>query len=212
MSSSSPKKISFLRLLLTWLRHGDPFIHQYFQGRKVLDVGCGTGRFLKRRPEDFFGVDLSPEMVKICLDQGLSAFEASATSLPYPDGSIEAINCDNIIEHLPPAQAAAMLHEFGRVLRPGGLVLIRSPLGEGIWNTFSHVRPYPPAAIQKLLKTAPESFVRPEGNWLRHLRTGSVYYSGRYFQNRFLYLLSTFWVWHVPWARRHGYVLVLYKA
>lgn len=206
-----PKKLNFIEIISTWRRHGDPFVYYYFKGRKVLDVGCGTGRFLQRNPLDFYGIDISSRLVDLCVEKKLKARLGSAEELPFAEESVEAINCDNIIEHLPPETAAAMINEFGRVLKRGGIAIIRSPLGESVWNTFSHIRPYPPSAIQKLLTNEKEDFVRNKQNYLDKLRIAHVYYQGRYFKNRLMFLLSNAWAYFIPWSRKYGYVLVLYK-
>lgn len=205
------KKLTFVRMLTIWWGHGDPFVYYYFRGLKVLDIGCGAGRFLEKNPSDYFGIDVSSELVDVCQRKGLKAAKASATRLPFETNSIAAIHCDNLIEHLQPGDAAAMLNEIGRVLMVGGIAMLRSPLGESVWNTFSHVRPYPPAAIQKLLHDEKEGFVRSEHHHVGSLRIGHVYYSGRYFRNRLLFALGAAWAHFIPWSRKHGYVLVLYK-
>lgn len=206
-----PKRLTFIEMLHIWRRYGDPFIHHYFKRLKVLDVGCGSGRFLQRNPGDFYGIDISQQLVDQCLSKGFKAQVGSATQLPFANETIEAVNCDNVIEHLPPEAAAVMINEFARVLKKGGIAVIRSPLGEYVWNTFSHIRPYPPAAIQKLLTNEKEDFIRGDQSHLDRLHIGDVYYSGRYFNNRLMFLLASAWVHFVPLSRKHAYVLVLYK-
>lgn len=206
---ATPGPLSLLRLLLTWRRHGDPWVHHYLAGRAVLDVGCGSGGFLERSPESRFGIDVSSSLLAGCRRQGLKVARASATALPFPDSSFDGVHCDNVIEHLPPAEAARLVFEVARVLRPGGLAVLKSPLGEGVWNTFSHVRPYPPAAIAKLLLQRKEAYLRGDADFPVELRFEHVSWAGRYFASPVLFALSTLWANLVPWARRYGYVLVL---
>lgn len=208
-SRKLPPRLGLPRLLWSWRRHGDPWIHHYFGERSVLDVGCGEGGLLERAPLSHVGIDVSFDLLMACRAKGLRVVCASAAALPLRDESFDAIHCDNVIEHLAPPQAAAMLSEFGRVLRPGGVAIVRSPLGDGVWNTFSHVRPYPPAAIRKLLADAKESFVRPGVSHLARLRLEHVYYAGRWSPVRARFVLSAAWAHYVPWARKHGYVAVL---
>jgi len=204
-----PKKLSFLSMIYIWIKHGNPFIYHYFNNCKVLDVGCGKGEFLMRNPENFYGIDISKSLVDICVSKGLNATVASATDLPFQDESIEAINCDNIIEHLPPDSAATMLNEFARVLKKGGVIVLRSPLGENVWNTFSHLRPYPPIAIKKLITCEVEEFIRPENNYLKTIQIVHIYFQGKYYKNPLFLVLSNAFAHFVPWSRKYAYVLVL---
>ena len=206
------RKLGFLSMIYVWTKHGDPFIYHYFNNSKVLDVGCGSGGFIKRDPKNYHGIDISKSLVNICVEKGLNAIVGSATDLPFENESIEAINCNNVIEHLPPDSAATMLNEFARVLKKDGIVMLRSPLGENVWDTFSHIRPYPPMAIKKLITSETEDFVRPDENHLKTLSILHIYYQGRYFKNRILFLLSNAWTHFVPWSRKYAYVLILSKS
>lgn len=206
---ATPGPLSLLRLLLTWRRHGDPWVHHYLAGRTVLDVGCGSGGFLERSPGRYVGIDVSSSLLGECCRKGLKVARASATALPFADSSFDGVYCDNVIEHLPPAEAARLVFEVARVLRPGGRAVVKSPLGEGVWNTFSHVRPYPPAAIAKLLLQRKEAYLRGDLDLPVELRFEHVCWAGRYFASPALFALSILWANLVPGARRYGYVLVL---
>jgi SAM-dependent methyltransferase len=47
--------------------------------------------------------------------------------LPFPDGAFEAAFGSHVLEHLTPGEAAGVLCELHRVLRPGGIVRIAVP-------------------------------------------------------------------------------------
>lgn len=53
--------------------------------------------------------------------------EADAILLPFPDGSAEAIEACQLIEHLGYVGALYALYEWARVLIPGGALLIETP-------------------------------------------------------------------------------------
>ncbi len=205
------KKLAFIELILLWVKHGDPYIYYYFRDNAVIDIGCGNGKFLKRNPKKYIGVDISENLVAECKQKGFNAVLGQADRIPFDDSSIKAINCDNVIEHLTPDVAAVMINEFGRVLESGGVAIIRSPLGESVWDTFSHIRPYPPSAIQKLLTKETEDFVRPKDNHLNELEILHVYYQGKYFKNKIIFLLSQAWTNIVPESRKYAYVAILRK-
>jgi SAM-dependent methyltransferase len=104
-------------------------------GARVLDLGCGRGEVLlacARAGARVAGIDYSAAAVEISRDT-LSGIDADirrgdVTRLPWPDASFDAVLSGDVIEHLVPDDAAAMLREAHRVLKPGGrLVLHTAP-------------------------------------------------------------------------------------
>ncbi|HLY42677.1 MAG TPA: class I SAM-dependent methyltransferase [Terracidiphilus sp.] len=90
-------------------------------GERILDLGCGDGQLTKRLIASgafVKGVDASPQMVAAARSRGVDAEESPAESLPYADGSFDAV-FSNAALHWVRGQDA-MLSEVRRVLRPGG--------------------------------------------------------------------------------------------
>lgn len=152
------KLIEYVRLGVKHRR--DPLQVKYLSGRRVLDVGCGSGEFLARHPQNSVGVDVDPLLVGFCRERGLTAHCMSALTLEFPDASFDAVHAAQLIEHFTPEDAARFLAEAERVLRSGGYLFLSTPGVRNVWNTFSHVRPYPPAAIAKLLSSPTENYLR----------------------------------------------------
>ncbi|WP_158548011.1 class I SAM-dependent methyltransferase [Desertihabitans brevis] len=99
--------------------------------RSVLEVGCGAGRdgvVLRGSGLHYAGVDLSPVGVVLCREQGLTAVVASATALPFADGSVDAGWTMSTLMHLEGDDLDVAVAELGRVVRPGGLLDI------GLWG------------------------------------------------------------------------------
>ena len=104
-------------------------ILQYFgplAGRRVLDAGCGKGRFAKvlldENPgAEIWGLDLSPEMLRY-LPAGVRPKEGSLTSLPFPDAHFDCAYATESLEHAVDIEAAVA--EICRVVRPGGRIVI----------------------------------------------------------------------------------------
>ncbi len=101
---------------------------------RTLDVGAGAGGMLDRlatRPEvgRVVGIEPSPEALRVAqLRDGSDhpLLRASALRLPIADASIDLLTCLDVFQHLPDRSEPIALEEFARVLRPGGLALIRT--------------------------------------------------------------------------------------
>lgn len=118
-------------------------------GRKVLDMGCGGGRHILDK-ENWVGIDSSKECVDFCGERGIRAVLGSFLECPFPDASFDGIIAFQVIEHLQPSGAVAFFKEVARLLKSGGICYITTPVGRNVWGTVDHVRPYFPAAIEKL--------------------------------------------------------------
>lgn len=95
----------------------------------ICDIGCGPGhvtRFLAQRHKEIIGVDLSSAMIAIARRHApsLGFMVASMLNLPVADRAwAGAVSLYSII-HLTPAERSAACHEFARVIRPGGWLLL----------------------------------------------------------------------------------------
>mgnify|MGYP000990438193 CR=1 FL=1 len=132
---------------------------------RILDVGCGHGEFLQllhAAGHEAAGIDIDPGMVKACLDQGLTAFEADALEwLPAQAAAFDGIFSSNVIEHLDVPQVEALVSACYAALRPGGLVLFAVPNPESLvvqlnefWRDATHVRLYSRQLLEFFLHDA----------------------------------------------------------
>jgi SAM-dependent methyltransferase/predicted O-methyltransferase YrrM len=93
--------------------------HGALAGRTLLDLGCGPGYYtaaLRARGATVVPVDNSAD--ELGPDPIAGALLADASALPLPDGSADGVVCSNLLEHTP--DAAGVIREIERVLRPGG--------------------------------------------------------------------------------------------
>ena len=127
-----------------------PFLYE-LRGKRVLDMGCGEGNNLVLDPKNWVGLDINENTVKLARAKGYNVKQGSVTDCPFDDSTFDAIIAYQLIEHLPPDQAHSMLKEMSRLLKKGGVAYITSPMPSKVWGSFTHIRPYPPGAINKIL-------------------------------------------------------------
>lgn len=97
--------------------------------RRVLDAGCGTGSIAEevggRYGWQVVGLDASPVALQWLSRRRMLAVLGDARALPLREGSFEVVVSLDLLVHLKPGQEPAALAEFGRVLVPGGLLVVR---------------------------------------------------------------------------------------
>jgi SAM-dependent methyltransferase len=96
-------------------------------GDRVLDFGCGAGRFLTGL-DDAVGVEIAENAVerarKNVPGADIRLLEPDGT-VPLGHGEIDLVWCSEVLEHI--ADVGHALLEMRRVLKPGGRVLITVP-------------------------------------------------------------------------------------
>ena len=99
---------------------------------EALDVGCGNGKTSSKLIDLGYrttGVDFSGKAVESCtelLGDRASFRVASATELPFPDGSFDYITAVHVLEHLTDDELSVAVSEFTRILRNGGFIFTRT--------------------------------------------------------------------------------------
>ena len=92
------------------------------RGKRVLDVGCGKGRFARvfheQEPEaEMWGLDISEEMLRF-VPEGIHTRAGSMTELPFDDGFFDGAYATESLEHAVEIEKA--VGEMCRVVKPGG--------------------------------------------------------------------------------------------
>jgi ubiquinone/menaquinone biosynthesis C-methylase UbiE len=109
------------------------FGHSDLRDRRLLEVGCGTGYWLRQfiqwgvQPANAFGIDLLPDRIaaaKETLPAATMLVCGSAAKLPWPDAHFDLVlqstALSSVLEDSIRAQIAS---EMLRVVRPSGLIL-----------------------------------------------------------------------------------------
>ena len=135
MGAAGPMRRSALRPIADFMRGRDQ------RHVTLLDVACGTGRFLRQVRLAYpamrlQGLDLS----RPYLDEarrhlgplrGTELIEAAAEKMPLPDAGADIVTSTFLFHELPPQVRRQVTAEIGRVLKPGGLFVFLDSLQMG---------------------------------------------------------------------------------
>jgi SAM-dependent methyltransferase len=150
-----------------WERRRALLLEEAAAGERVLDLGCGAGRFvaaLRDAGADPVGVDLAEAALERAR-RNVPGGEFRATTDEIPDSSVDLIWCSEVLEHVP--DTAALLSEARRVLKTGGRLLVTTPSHdlprrvliallrwEGHFDPLGqHVRFYTTRSLTRVLET-----------------------------------------------------------
>ncbi len=157
----------------SWQRQYAQFLEEFERSRqhnRLLEVGCADGLFLcaaRERGWRVSGVDVLPAIAQMAREErGLDVHTGELFDAGFPDGEFDVVYMNEVIEHI--VEPLELLKEIHRVLRPGGLALLRTGnarswsarLRRGSWyyyRTFAshgHIRFYSPKAARALGEAA----------------------------------------------------------
>jgi len=114
-----------------WTRRRALLLGELRPGDRVLDLGCGTGRFVAAARDagaDVVGVDIAERALerarRVAPGADLRLVSDDGT-LPLGHGEVDLVWCSEVLEHVP--DTAGFLTEVRRVLRRGGRLLLTVP-------------------------------------------------------------------------------------
>ena len=130
------QRIIFNKSHNVFFREMTPFLKKDL---KVLDVGCGTGKFAFRLSDLYkglmvHGVDISKDMIKNARaklrDEGIEFKVGDVEELPYEADTFDVITCSNSFHHYPNQKRAVT--EMHRVLKDEGKLIIIDGSRDGL--------------------------------------------------------------------------------
>ena len=140
---------------------------------RIVDVGGGTGRGIRTvDAAEAVVLDASRPMLAEARENGFPALQADATELPLEEDSVDAMLIVDAIHHMDPVEA--VLAEAERVLRPGGVLVIReidpSALRGRAMSAIEHVIGFhstffTPEELTTRLEAAGFEPAVPDGDW-----------------------------------------------
>jgi SAM-dependent methyltransferase len=163
----TPFSVNWLVSLLH-ARHVARAVQACASGR-LLDVGCGSRPFadlLESHSNRSLGIEVDVQRYgrKSNSAEGMIACSgveepeclpdawASGLQLPFRDASFDTAVSFQVLEHVP--EPAQMLSEIGRVLKPGGVLILTAPHIWGIHEEPNDFYRYTPYGLRYLAETA----------------------------------------------------------
>jgi SAM-dependent methyltransferase len=125
-----------------------------------IDLGCGEGQFaslLARWGWRVLGMDISPQAVETCRQNGIDAVVGSLPSYlaDYRGEAPSAFSAIQVIEHLPPEEWLATFQFAHEALAPGGMFLIETidprnmyALANWFFGDITHTWPANPETLK----------------------------------------------------------------
>lgn len=101
---------------------------------RLLDVGAGTCILEPYRHGEYVATDLTADL----LAPGDRRVLSNAIDLPFADESFDVVSCVSVLQYVLDVNAA--LHEFRRVVRPSGQVLVLVPNHAYVRNRLTVLR------------------------------------------------------------------------
>jgi SAM-dependent methyltransferase len=145
---------------------------------RVLDVGAGSAPYRSLFTHcDYKTQDFTQLEDKQLRHGGYDAidFVGDAKAIAVPDDSFDAVICTEVLEHHP--EPIAVVREFGRILKPGGRLILTAPLGSGIHQApFHFYGGYTPFWYQRFLAESGfrDIVIEPNEGTFRHVAQETI--------------------------------------
>ena len=113
----------------------------------IVDVGVGTGRLLAHFPKlERYGLDISLTYISRLGSSGIQVCVGAIEDLPYASDAFDIVVCTDVLEHVIDLHKALL--ELKRVIRPGGVLIVRVPYREDLSLYLEPEYPYQLAHVR----------------------------------------------------------------
>ena len=130
----------------------------YVSDGRLLDVGCGGGKYLlamQRIGWQPQGVEFNERAVATCRQSGLEVFQGELADAGLSDASFDLVTARHVIEHI--ADPTAFVAEIFRVLKPGGMMVIKTPNAQALGRRWFGVDWYANDVPRHLILFSPDN-------------------------------------------------------
>lgn len=123
--------------------------------RNILDVGSGAGNMAHHLAHygRVIGLDYNSRPLAVAAQRGLEAVQGFGDQLPFASDSFDLVALLDTVEHVP--DELGMMSECGRVLKPGGKLIVTVPAFMWLWSyndeINNHQRRYTAHGLQQKL-------------------------------------------------------------
>jgi len=120
-------------------------ILKWLKGPKVLELGCGTGRYaipFAKLGFDYTGIDITPAMLEVARKKAkkehlnLKLLEMDAHNLKFERNTFDSVFCDRTFKFFQPIK---VLKEVYRVLKPDGIIIIDTEAKQLVANKIPFI-------------------------------------------------------------------------
>ena len=117
--------------------------------KPIADLGCGAGRVTRCMAQTFpevIGIDVSAAQIELArravadLPASVSFHVSQGATVPLPAAAVGSVFSMSVFQHLERGIAESLISEIGRVLEPGGTVMLHIPVpGSNLTATYPRV-------------------------------------------------------------------------
>ncbi len=124
----------FKKLMDLKKRYEFPRFIDLLKGKKILDLGCGSGDhslYLKNKGLNVTSIDLSKEMISLCKKKGINALKMDIENLKFDEKSFDGIWAVTSLLHVPKLKLKKVVEKLNLILKDKGILYVCIKEGKG---------------------------------------------------------------------------------